>query len=335
MPVLFTENGFHVTLCDTAYANYKWTADMSFYDGMDNVDAYTTIGRYSSRYNNIFGKEAVRVQTRNFFMYSVMKAMPVASQVLIYDEGDYFTTGEKVSFSETFINSYSVLCELPDMTRITDDSEGNYIFIDNESTHEITLLKTPEYEPGVTNAVSNYKPGSYVINGREMKMETERQISHYHVNMASFLKLGRWFEYLKKEGVYDNTRIIIVSDHGYGLGQFDYMVMPGMLDVQWYNSMLMVKDFGAGGKLVTDRTFMTSADTPYLAMEGLIKDMTNPFTGNPINMEPKKDKQLMTTSHNYSLTKNDGYSFDTSDGEWFSVHDDIFNIADWNREEAH
>jgi arylsulfatase A-like enzyme len=37
---------------------------------------------------------------------------------------------------------------------------------------------------------------------------------HYHSNMATMLRVGEWMDYLKEQGVYDNTRIIIVADHG-------------------------------------------------------------------------------------------------------------------------
>ena len=102
--------------------------------------------------------------TRNFFMYSVLKSMPLYSQYLIYDEGNYFTTGDKASFSSSFMDSYSVLCSLKEITDITDDDQNNYIFLDNESTHEIMLLKVPEYEPGVTNVLTSYDSDKYVFN---------------------------------------------------------------------------------------------------------------------------------------------------------------------------
>ena len=51
-------------------------------------------------------------------------------------------------------------------------------------------------------------------------MENERQVTHYQSNMAAMLQLGRWFDYLRENGVYDNTRIIVMSDHGGTMGQF-------------------------------------------------------------------------------------------------------------------
>ena len=43
---------------------------------------------------------------------------------------------------------------------------------------------------------------------------------------------------------------------------------------------------------------MTHADTPFLAVQGVINDPVNPFTGNKISMEEKTahDQFIMTTS---------------------------------------
>lgn len=48
----------------------------------------------------------------------------------------------------------------------------------------------------------------------------------------------------------------------------------------------MVKDFNRKGFSTSD-TFMTNADVPALAMEDLIRDPKNPFTGKAINSDEK------------------------------------------------
>jgi membrane-anchored protein YejM (alkaline phosphatase superfamily) len=110
---------------------------------------------------------------------------------------------------------------------------------------------------------------------------------YYHVNAASIRLLGAWFDRLRSEGVYDNTRIIIVSDHGSRVGHPDFddfhkdVVTP-------YNPLLLVKDFGSKGAIVTDPTLMTNADVPHLAMRGLIEEK-NPFTGTDLSVDSKKE----------------------------------------------
>lgn len=166
-------------------------------------------------------------------------------------------------------------------------------------------------------------------------METERQMSHYQVNMAVLLELGKWFDYLRENGVWDNTRIIIVADHGSNLRQFDDLMFGAREDedVMYYNPLLMVKDFNSKGFTTAD-AFMTNADVPTLAFSELIPDPVNPFTGKPINSDAKNAPvQYVFGSHIYQTNKNDGNTF--LPGIWYSVHDDIFDVNNWQILDEH
>ena len=89
----------------------------------------------------------------------------------------------------------------------------------------------------------------------------------------------------------------------------------------------MVKDFGAT-EFTTSDEFMTNADVPTLAMEGLIKDPMNPFTGKPINSAEKTaHDQLIILSDENSIEKNNGETFFPA--AWISVKDNIWNKENW------
>ena len=162
--------------------------------------------------------------------------------------------------------------------------------------------------------------------------------------MAAWIQLGKWMDYLKEIGVYDNTRIIIVSDHGWPLGHFDDMLfLDGANsdteynpeDAMAYNPVLFVKDFGETGEYKTDYTFMTNADTPYLAMNGLIDDPVNPFTSNPIYQPDAKnaEKKYIMYTDNWALQKDTGNVF--TDTIWYSLRGkDIFNMDNWEQEKS-
>lgn len=80
----------------------------------------------------------------------------------------------------------------------------------------------------------------------------------------------------------------------------------------------------------TDNTFMTNADTPSIAMEGIIDDPVNPFTGKKIDTSEKtKHPQLVTMSQITSTADNNGNVFLTYDADWYSVHDNIFDEDNW------
>ena len=93
----------------------------------------------------------------------------------------------------------------------------------------------------------------------------------------------------------------------------------------------MFKDFNGETGNTSDE-FMTVADTPYLAMERIIEKPLNPFTGTEITSEEKKlHDQWVTTSSNLDVEANNGNVFDTSDGYWYTVHDDIYKKENWRR----
>ena len=164
-------------------------------------------------------------------------------------------------------------------------------------------------------------------------INTRSQAEHYQCNMAAMIKLADWFEYIKKNGCWDNTRIIIVSDHGAKLGNFDYMLLGNDLDIEGYNPLLMMKDFGSQ-EFSVDTAFMTNADVPVMAMKGIINVPVNPFTGNFINDEAKKAPLLITASSKHNTRENNGNVFDTSDAPWYEVTgDNIFDKSNWKKVE--
>ena len=94
-----------------------------------------------------------------------------------------------------------------------------------------------------------------------------------------------------------------------------------------YNPLLLVKDFDSQ-EFQIDETFMTNADTPTLAMSGLIDNPVNPFTGIPINSDGKKVPELhVFGSHEWDTELNNGNTF--LPGVWFSVHDDVRVADNW------
>lgn len=77
---------------------------------------------------------------------------------------------------------------------------------------------------------------------------------------------------------------------------------------------------------------MTNADVPYLAMKDLIDDPINPFTGNVISDEKKRTESMcITDSHDWMVSENDGTTFNTSGGNWWSVRDSIFDMNNWKK----
>ena len=160
----------------------------------------------------------------------------------------------------------------------------------------------------------------------------------YHVNISPLIELGKWLDYLRENKVYDNTRIIIVADHGHDEGQFPELIQDDGTDMQAVIPILLYKDFDSKEFAVSDE-FMTNADTPVLAMEGLIQDPVNPFTGVRIDdLEKTTHVQLVltdTNDPNFEPQDNmDNNTFVHPLGQvWYTVHDDVYDKTNWTRVE--
>ena len=127
--------------------------------------------------------------------------------------------------------------------------------------------------------------------------------------------------------MYDNTRIILVSDHGRALNQFDELKHENGLDAEAFYPLLMVKDFGADG-FATSEEFMTTADVPTMAMQDLVDSPVNPFTGKAVNSDEKyAHAPLIIDSGQWDTSKNNGNTF--LPGDWYRVHRGIWNKDNW------
>ena len=219
------------------------------------------------------------------------------------------------------------------MTTISDDASDNFLMIDNELTHWPIYFKEPEYEVSYYVDNEQYErehADRYTIDGVTLKMENDVQIGSYQVNMCALLQIGYWLDYLKEQGVYDNTRIIIVSDHGKWLYHNDMFALDNTddyeTDIESYYPLLMIKDFDAHGFSVNE-DFMTNADVPTYAFEGIIDNPVNPFTGNPINNDAKNGEQKILGAHHPDIILNSGNVFE--DGLWLSVEKDMRDKNNW------
>lgn len=346
MPVLFDKNHYNVTVCDPTYANYQWIPDLSIYNQYPDIHKYITLGKFADKESKV---TKYLNNKRNFFCYSIMKTAPLFIQPVLYDSGRYYhkdvtdaVDGQTLvnnfvadGMNAGFMNAYSTLENLSSMTKIKDDNTNTFLMMTNDTTHEPMLLQEPNYVPAehVDNTAYETKNANrYTIDGKTLKMGTSQQYIHYQANMASMLKLGEWLDYLKKNNVYDNTRIIIVADHGRPLGQLNNMIMDNakntLYDAEFYNPLLLVKDFNSN-KLSTSEEFMTNGDVPTLAMKDLIKNPKNPFTGKEVNNKKKYDHdQYVLGSLKWDTKENNGNVF--LPGTWFKVHDDVRNKNNWS-----
>ena len=353
LPTIFRDNDWTVTVTDAAYANYEWIPDNSIFDDLDGVTAFNMTGTFNDRSELLVdaGEELETRLNRNMFCFGIMKSLPYFLQPSAYAAGtydyiDFYYEGYRdesyvgtglhtqIGLYGPYVEEYMALEALTGATQITDDPRNCYFEFTNGTTHEVCLLQEPEYLPAPF--VDNYEYDEshmdrFAVDGVEMHMDDFRSYASYQCNLVAFRSLGIWFDYLRDNGLWDNTRIIIVSDHGYDIPQFDDLIMTDPeFNVEGVYPMLLVKDFGSTGFTVSDE-FMTNADTPFLTLNGIIDNPVNPYTGNPITEYDKTGEHLIYISEAWNVNFNNGTQFEDPEGYWLRFEgDNIFDDSNWH-----
>lgn len=365
LPALFSANGYKVQVANLPYENYLEQPESNMYTKFPLLElennSDVTVNPYTIKYK---GHEVIQhnhvlatytdywyaqhnqtkdpyISTqifRNFIWFSFFKMVPPVLRGGIYHR-DYWLAYNKWDDSARFVDNYSVHDYLPELTDFyTDDSiKGSLVVLDNEATHEPILLQAPEYE---------YSKAPTDLGNSILKNDAE-----FSTMCGVFKRFGEFIDYLKENDVYDNTRIIIVSDHGMGDGKRNYEGATNLLQQDPANPLsvtkcnfvatLIVKDFNEHGKFAVhqikdgdfsglDMTFMTNADTPYLAAKGLFSEI-HPFTGKSLNIQNKADYTILNNSKAESTRIRYNKKFNIKDSELFTVKENIYVNSNWSR----
>jgi hypothetical protein len=178
---------------------------------------------------------------------------PLALKTKIYNEGQWLFGQKK---SEGRVSSTSLkhqfLRVLPYISTNQSD-QGNFVLIYSMISHF---------------------PWSIVNDNGSMKHD----VSPYENNKWIMETMAAWIRWMKKNDVYDNTKIIIVSDHGTHWKRFnreldidnpfknvddERIPLNYMLDL---NPIILVKDFNSRKPFSEDWRFLSNMDAPDIAL---------------------------------------------------------------------
>ena len=303
MPFLFRDLGFEVTFANPTDAETQ----RGFFDEHPEIKTPNTNGTYRKMWYARQGSEMLPVKSalikRNFIWFSFFKCAPVIARKTIYKNN--WWSSENLQDTDNFVDAYSALDLLPELTSFESERD-TFTIVHNLLPHEPMYLDAPEYT--LPKDRSKIKTSGSAYGG----------ITDYYPAAASIHLLAKWIDALQAAGVYDNTRIIVASDHG-------VLIRTGVFkdntvcQVEGCNPLLMFKDFGDGGELKTDGTFMTQCDVAVFATK-VYKAMDD---------SAKHGKQHLFMNHNNTLMKNNADSYRAKDTEWYTVENNIFDPANW------
>ena len=319
MPRLFLDAGWDVTVTDPplAYGNF------SLYTPYPQIRVKAMFGTHTQKFMEekkmLYAnpEENCRIGLKNF---SVLQILWAPLRITFYD---HVIPNHQITDVLTFTDKFSCLYYLPELSDFSAEN-NQYIFIGNTITHDGVNVDTDTWDR--PSFIRNNYTGSY-----NHKDADDARV--YQVNAATLLTLGNFFRWLKENGMYDNTRIIIVSDHGTGGDTNLYNDLPKSLrqDVSALNTILMFKDFNAREEFSVSGDFMTNGDTLFFAKQDIGLADINPFTGTVLRQN--HDEAVTCVSEGveayHKVDREKNSQFPDEILEWYAVHTDIFNPEDW------
>jgi hypothetical protein len=296
LPKIFGEAGRRVLITDPPIADGRTVPATVFFNRMKNTRAENIEDYFVHRFKEEFPQDDEKpAESFDFdilFRYGLFRIAPPAFRYALYYNGKWWRDGRSNGY-ERALSTFSTLYYLPEICAVDDGADTLAIFM-NETTHEPDAF-TSALRP-VSGAVQ-YSAEEKAAFG------SDRDISYTYSYRAFMKAVSKWIEYLKENGVYDNTRIIIVSDHGcaYANTRFEEAGM------ERFNPLLLVKDRNSRGELRISDEFMTNADAALFALKDF-SDPVNPFLRTPLNDQAKKGPVTVCETPG-NLKDNDPYSF--------------------------
>jgi YidC/Oxa1 family membrane protein insertase len=322
MPRLFSEAGWDCAVSDASWARYSWIPDNSIFDGMKGVRAFNLEGSYTQSWLAAHGMEAdpsAKIE-RNLTRLALFRIAPMAIRFGLYDNGKWWDSAYAPDEYSDFVDKYAALDYLPGLVRYQE--AGNcFDLIVNNATHDSVALSYPGYEPTRTP-----------FEGVDPRFVDEYAWRTYQVNMAALRAVGRFLDSLRAKGVFDNTKVVIVADHGFDIANPAFSKLgPKERLASSFNPLLMVKDFGAKAPLSVDGRRGSNADTPAIAAAALGgAGLKNPFTGRPLRTLKADETVRIVDSSIYDPASQPKTTLRFSESDVIDVRGDIFEASSWS-----
>ncbi|WP_394955343.1 YidC/Oxa1 family membrane protein insertase [uncultured Helicobacter sp.] len=157
------------------------------------------------------------------------------------------------------------------------------------------------------------------------KLMSDKAGLAYSNHICYVKNLASWLKWFKDSGIYDNTKIIIVSDHGNG-GLGAPLVDLPRRELRNSHIFFMVKDFNAKGKLKIDSTtFVSNSDAMAVACDEI--DSKCPKIPPSFLKNPMPNRELIFTFVDGGSGRQTNTKFDVI--LQYRVKNSIFDLSNW------
>jgi hypothetical protein len=266
---------------------------------------------YPNAYNTKNDENYARnMIVRYLLPFSLFKIYPSSQRKYVYMNGRWnnnsiFNSG----WIASYIRELALMKSLPDISEATNSNRGNYNFFSSLLTHDVYAARDNGQVQTIVQGGKKTKNKDHTTNDILMndssipkkdivRFGNGKTAVHFYSAKESMVQIAKWIKWMKNNGVYNNTKIIVVSDHGYDINNPMFKQNKSKEGVVYsrYNPILLVKEFDATGELKINNKFITNADVVAMSLETIDKNAKTKYTHN-------KDKgfRLYTGDKNTSL----------------------------------
>ena len=256
---------------------------------------------------------------RQYLAIAAFRMAPHAARGSIYDDGEWL--GQSYVWKkkeDKYLANYFSLTQLGALSG-TQADRPTFTFLTNEITRA-PLFLDGNCIPGrdLTAAFPSIAP----LVERYGDADTA-QI--YQTTACTIEGLAGFVRWLRDEGIYDNTMLVIASDHGWVSRNPGLFRLPDQIAASMFQAFLMIKPFGADAPLRESREFIANANVPGIICETL-GGCEDPVTGKRIVREALTGSVLL----HMTPWQPSGQLWDrfVIEGLW-EVRDDITKPENW------
>jgi len=276
LPHNFTNKGYAANLVNPHGLGFTMAGDCAFLD-MPGLHCSHVPASLASK---LAAKHGMSTQALSKSMYAdllvllgVMRGTPYMVRAVVHE----FASWRKFldhSAGTTF-RQWAELKSLPTLSR-TDAKESNLNVFFNALPHEPYFIGN--------DCMPKKRKLSKIAPKARARHTSLFSYQHYVTARCALLLVADYMRWMRQEGVYDNTKIVIVSDHGIvGLVEDrSSRAQAGRTTSNTYvrsRSVLLVKERNAHGPLQINEEFLPNAEAPRILCEE-IGGCVNPYLNN-------------------------------------------------------
>mgnify|MGYP003257259098 CR=1 FL=1 len=305
------EKGYNIELNDNKW--YAWF-DPKYYEKnilsniIVNRDETYLIEKWDDRneYNvNIQGNSS------NFLsLYGVFKISPFILKKYIYDGGKWLNKINRSDDIEWSHRELPILDALSSQIIITDLKKDSFKFVSTLLTHA----------PWNLNAYC--KPSIETVDQDMYLSKGITWNSRLQTELCSLQLIASFIDILKEKGLFENTMILIASDHGVQGANMPNNIKNLSQDQLRDNSLLLVKEFGDNKReLIISPNLTTNYDVPLMIENAIGLNKEEPWKN------PSRSRKTVHGDWQRELHHKNFFNIK----EYFTVKGTLFNGVNWEK----